>query len=244
MNLLRALIVLGGLAVVSEAQRPLNTTTNGTAVLTEPFFVKPTSYSSSKQQYPEQRGGGGSYYSSVHDSPGIRNKEQRLPPPHPNSHLDILMPPLNAVGGQQTAQAAPGPNNRLHKVAKPRQSKFSAIREMLNSNASRTFEHSIGKKVSKPERFEAGPHEGGENDENRPSSRGDSLMKIKELKKSQENQHTPSPPPNDDIDSDEKLGVKCSFEKPCAWTFDSNVTGMNFEVTTGAALKELNLTGA
>lgn len=244
MKLLRALIVLGGLAVVSEAQRPLNTTTNGTAVLTEPFFVKPTSYSSSKQQYPEQRGGGGSYYSSVHDSPGIRNKEQRLPPPHPNSHLDILMPPLNVVGGQQTAQAPPGPNNRLHKVSKPRQSKFNTIREMLNSNASRNSEHSIGKKVSKPERFEAGPHENGEHDENRPSSRGDSLMKIKELKKSQENQHTPSPPPNDDIDSDEKLGVKCSFEKPCAWTFDSNVTGMNFEVTTGAALKELNLTGA
>lgn len=242
MNLLRALLVLGGLAIVSEAQRPLNTTTNGTAVLTEPFFVKPTSYSSSKQQYPEQRGGGGSYYSSVHDSPGIRNKEQRLPPPHPNSHLDILMPPLNSVGGQQTVQAAPAPNNRLHKVSKPR-NKFNQLRDMMN-NATRNSDHSIGRKVSNPERFEAGPHEGGDLDENRPSSRGDSLMKIKELKKSQENQHTPSPPPNDDIDSDEKLGVKCSFEKPCAWTYNSSVTGMNFEVTTGSALKELNLTGA
>lgn len=236
--------MLGSLAIVSRAQRPLNTTiANATsAVLTEPFFVKPTSIST-KQQHPEQRGGGGAYYSSVHDAPGIRNKD-RMPATNPNSHLDqVWIPPMNSVGQQPIS----APNNRLHKVQRTRQNKFSTIREMLNSNVTRQLDlNSIGKTVSKPERFEAGPREEGEKDgESRPSSKGESLQKIKELQRSQDNQHTPSPPSynSDDIDFDEKLGVKCSFEKQCAWTFDTNVTGPNFEVTTGVALKESNVTG-
>lgn len=204
--------------------------------------MKPTSISS-KQQYPEQRGGGGAYYSSVHDSPGIRNKE-RMSQTNPNSHLDILIPPLNSVGGQQPIQA---PNNRLHKVQYQRINKFKEVRDMVIANRSRNFEpHSIGKTVSKPERLEGGPREDGDKEgESRPSSKGESLQKIKELQRSQDNQHTPSPPSynSDDIDFDEKLGVKCTFEKQCAWTFDTNVTGQNFEVTTGVTLKESNVTG-
>lgn len=249
MNLLQALILLGSLAIVTRAQRPLNTTTNVTSVLTEPFFVKPTSISS-KQQYPEQRGGGGAYYSSVHDSPGIRNKEQRMPPPHPNSHSDIFISPLNVVGGQP-AQTIPVPNNRLHKVQKARVNKFSVIRDMSfakNSNATRNYEqHSIGKKVSKPEPFiQSGPHDDSDSkDAIGPSSKGEAIQRIKDMQRLQFDQHTPSPPSYnvDDIDFDEKLGVKCSFEKPCAWTFDTNVTYPNFEITTGVSLKESNVTG-
>lgn len=241
---LRVFLLLGSLAIIARAQRPLNTTTNGTSVLTEPFFVKPTSILS-KQQYPEQRGGGGSYYSNVHDSPGIRNKE-RTPPQHPNSHLDIFVPPLNVVGGQQSAQPAPAPNNRLHKVQKSRQNKFSMIREMIrNSSSTNGIDHVIGKKVSQPERQVAtGPIDESKI-ESRPSSKGEAIQKIKDMQRVQNNQHTPSPPSYnvDDVDFDEKLGVKCSFEKQCAWTFDTNVTGPNFEVTTGVNLKDSNITG-
>lgn len=245
MNLLRVLILLGSLAIVARAQRPLNTTTNVTSVLTEPFFVKPTSISS-KHQYPEQRGGGGAYYSSVHDSPGIRNKERMMQPPHPNSHTDIFITPLN-VGGQ-SAQQNPVPNNRLHKVQKARVNKFSVIRDMVkNSNSSR-YEHSIGKKVSKPEPFiQNGPHDDSDSkDISRPSSKGEAIQRIKDMQRLQDNQHTPSPPSYnvDDIDFDEKLGVKCSFEKPCAWTYETaNITGPNFVVTNGFNLTLSNVTG-
>lgn len=55
--------------------------------------------------------------------------------------------------------------------------------------------------------------------------------------------HTPSPPSNmDDYDFDEKLGVKCTFEKQCSWTYDE-VDGSNFFVTTGANLTLANITG-
>jgi hypothetical protein len=241
MNLL--LILLGSLAIVARAQRPLNTTTNGTSVLMEPFFVKPTG-KTPQLLSPEQRGGGSTYYQNIHDSPGIRNKE-RAPPPH----LDAFVTPLNTVGGQQSAQPVPAPNNRLHKVQKARVNKFSVIREMTrNSNFTKSFpEHSIGKKVSKPEPFvDDGQHDGTDpKDPSRPSSKGEAIQKIKDMQRAQDNQHTPSPPSYsvDDIDFDEKLGVKCSFEKPCAWTFDPNVNGTNFEVTTGVSLKDSNVTG-
>lgn len=250
MNLLRVFFLLGSIAIIARAQRPLNTTTNGTAVLTEPFFVKPTSILA-KQQYPEQRGGGGSYYSSVHDSPGIRNKE-RTPSQHPNSHLDIFVPPLNVVGGQQSAQPAPAPNNRLHKVQKQRVNKFSIIRNLTKNSSfggndyviDSSGGHVIGKAVSTPLR-QIGNSNGDPKIESRPSSKGEAIQKIKDMQKNEYNQHTPSPPSYnvDDIDFDEKLGVKCSFEKQCAWTFDTNVTGPNFEVTTGVHLKESNVTG-
>jgi hypothetical protein len=55
--------------------------------------------------------------------------------------------------------------------------------------------------------------------------------------------HTPSPPSNfEDYDVDEKLGVKCTFEKPCTWTYDE-ADGSNFFVTSGANLTAANMTG-
>lgn len=254
MNLLRALILLGSLAIVARAQRPLNTTTNVTSVLTEPFFVKPTSISS-KQHYPEQRGGGGNYFSSSHDSPGIRNKDRMMQPPHQNSLKENSTLPLNLVG--QSVQLAPVPNNRLHTVQKGRVNKYSMIRDMVkNADSPRQdsrgqgvhHELSIGRKVSKPEPFvQSGPYDNSESkDISRPFSKGEAIQRIKDMQRTQDNQHTPSPPSYnvDDIDFDEKLGVKCSFEKPCAWTYDTtNVSGSNFEVTTGKNLKETNVTG-
>lgn len=238
---LRALILLGSLAIAG-AQRPLNTTINGTAILTDPFFVKPTSIVA-KLPYPEQRGGGGAtYYSSVHDSPGIRNKE-RMPPPHPNSHLDIFIPPLNSVGGPQSVPPLPAPSSRLHSQ-KPRQNKVGQVRDLLkNSNMSKSFER---KNVVRPEAYiSTGPHDEQEKSSNGPSSEGKSIKALQKLRDDRIDQHTPSPPQvnMDEVDVDEKLGVKCSFEKPCAWTFDTNVTGPNFEVTTGVLLKESNVTG-
>lgn len=247
MILPRVLIVFGSLAIIARAQRPLNTTTNGTNVLTEPFFVVP------KQQYPEQRGGGTSFYQNMHDSPGIRNKD-RITPPHPSSHLDVLIPPF--VGGQQPPPPpnVQGPNTRLHHKPKQRQNnKFAQIRNITKSLEKgydlpkRQYEAPPGKKgVVPPEPYIAnGPHEVTEQESSGPSSKGGSIDKIKLMQRAQDNQHTPSPPSTnpDDIDVDEKLGVKCSFEKPCAWTFDQDVNGTNFEVTTGFQLKESNITG-
>jgi hypothetical protein len=262
MHLFLGLLVFGSLLEATLAQRPLNTTTNLTNVLTEPFFVKPTGISA-KQMYVKQRDGGSSSFagnSNNQEALGIRNKERLLPPPHQNSHLDIFVPPLNVVDGQQQdpplpAQQGPAANNRLHKVQKQRVNKFSLIRQIttsLNNSSRGGFEgNNIGRAVSKPERLQTGL--GGVRDPNsdpsdqisRPSSSGHSLTLIKDTIRNQENQHTPSPPPYnaDDIDFNEKLGVKCSFEKPCAWTYDVNVTGPNFEVTTGVNLKESNVTG-
>jgi hypothetical protein len=249
MILPRVLIAFGSLAIIARAQRPLNTTTNGTNVITDPFFVPP------KQQYPEQRGGGTSYYQNIHDSTGIRNKD-RSTPPHPNSHLDILNTPF--VGGQQPPpppqSVVPAPNTRLHHKPKPLRSnnKFAQIRNITKNmekglDIPRRFETPPGKKgVVPPEPYIAnGPHEVTEKETSGPSSKGGSIDKIKEMQRAQDNQHTPSPPSTnpDDIDVDEKLGVKCSFEKPCAWTFDQDVNGTNFEVTTGVHLKEANITG-
>lgn len=240
--------MVGSLAILTRAQRPLNTTTNGTSVLTEPFFVKPTGLGSKQEQ--TRGGGGNSFYSSVHDPTGIRNKERMMTPPHPNSHLDIFIPPLNVVGGQQSAQQLnPGPNTRLHTAHKQRPSKFNVLRELVKTaNATQGFDHGILKKKvpSKPEPFvQTSPHDDPDKEMKGPSSKGEAIQKIKDLRIAQDNQHTPSPPSynHDDIDVDEKLGVKCSFEKPCAWTFSKNVSGSNFEVTTGALLKESNVTG-
>lgn len=245
--------MLGSLAILTRAQRPLNTTTNGTAVLLEPFFVKPTSISSPKNSYPgpdqTRISGSGSYYSSIHDPNGIRNKEGgMLPPLHQNTHLDMFNPPL---GGQPLAPQV-NPANKVHVRNPPKSGRgkaFNALRDLIkNPNATRNFDgHSIGKKVSKPEPFiDDNTHDDLKlkDVDRRPSSEGKAIQMIKDLRNQQDNQHTPSPPSNslEDVDSDETMGVKCSFEKPCSWTFD-NVTGSNFKVTTGAALKASNITG-
>lgn len=225
MKLLRALILLGSLTVLASAQRPLNITTNVAPVLTEPFFVK-----------PERRDGGGTYQP---DATGIRNRE-RLTPPHSSSHLDMFIPPLNSLGGPQSGQASQA-NRRL---LKPHQNKVGLVLEMMkNPNMTKTFER---KTVRRPEAYiSTGPHDEQEKSSNGPSSEGKSIKALQKMRDDRIDQHTPSPPPvnMDDIDVDEKLGVKCSFEKPCAWTFDTNVTGPNFEVTTGVLLKESNVTG-
>lgn len=241
--------------VSTFAQRPLNTTTNLTNVVIEPFFVKPTSITA-KQMYVKPRDGGSSFVSNSngYDSLGIRNKERMLPPSHPNSHLDIFVPPLNVGGGQSDDQSThhiPPANNRLHKPRPQRVNKFAQIKFMTNNaNASWAggsgFDSIItGKTVSKPE---AHVQSGSEKQPSVPDNLlhpESSFKTIKDQIRIQNNQHTPPPPPNngDDIDTDEKLGIKCSFEKPCAWTFDQNVTGPNFEVTSGLKLKKSNLTG-
>lgn len=226
MKLLRAVILLGSLIMLARAQRPLNITTNVAPVRVEPFFVK-----------PERRDGGGTYQP---DATGIRNRE-RLTPPHSSSHLDMFNPPLNSLGGPQSGQGSQA-NRRLHK---PQPSnKVLLVHELLKSgNMTKTFER---KTVRRPEAYiSTGPHDEQEKSSNGPSSEGKSIKALQKMRDDRIDQHTPSPPPvnMDDIDVDEKLGVKCSFEKPCAWTFDTNVTGPNFEVTTGVLLKESNVTG-
>lgn len=247
MNLLRGIILLGSLAIVTRAQRPLNTTTNGTAVLTDPWFVKPTSVSGKHQYVEQNRMSGSGHHQNGHESTGIRNTERIPPPPHPNlnTHLDIFMPPLNVVGGQQPAQTIAAPNNRVHKTPKTKD-KVKVLRDwMKNSNATRNFEHGTIRKVMSPQPYlQAGPGEDLDREANRPPAKNEAFQKIKNLQRNY-TQHTPPPPVqnHEDVDFDEKLGVKCSFEKPCAWTFDTNVSGSNFEVMTGVMLKETNVTG-
>lgn len=226
MYFLQTLIILGSI-VFASCQRPLNTTTNTTSVLTDPFFVKPTVIIPKGYNHPDVR--------SAYDSTTNRNRNRterihfqnldQIPPP---SLLDVQQP------------------NRIRQQNK--KNNLNTIRNLLKANGSRIFEpqHSYGRQESKPMRLEANPHNNSDlKNDSRPSSRGESLQKIKELQKNQDNQHTPSPPSynSDDTDVDEKLGVKCSFEKPCAWTYDTNIPGDNFEVTTGVHLKESNVTG-
>jgi hypothetical protein len=253
--------------VATNAQRPLNTT-NTSGVLTEPFFIKPTSTSTSKY-YPEQRGGGNPYFNSNDSSGKARGSGSGsgggagllAVPQHPN--VDIFNPPLNGIGEHGSAQVPA--SNRLHKVSKTRQNKFNQLLQLVKNpnltlnipnrekGQNYTFGHRqdyhtgnvvTSKKEPKHELFVAGP-----NDNFEPPkttwSEGHAFNKVHEsLKNNKNHMHTPSPPSYaDDIDFDEKLGVKCTFEKPCAWTFDTDVNGTNFEVTTGSDLMSANLTG-
>jgi len=266
-KVLQLATLIGCLFVAARSQRPLNTTTNSTAILTEPFFVKPTSIIAARP-HPEQRGvGGGSLFYGNHETTGINRNRERFPaPPHHNldgtSHLDIFVPPLNGVGGLAMLPAA-APNqtpaaNRLHKPNKSRANKFNQLRELSkNGNYSKnggsgySLGHGYithGKIESKPQPFQdPDPNENPADKEiSRPSSNGESLKAIRDMQQRYNNQHTPSPPAYnpDEIDFDEKLGVKCTFEKPCAWTWETiNVTGSNFEVTTGNNLTMANITG-
>lgn len=231
-------LVLLRASLLVLAQRPLNTTTNLTNVLTEPFFVIPTNIPQ-KQMYGKARDG-------AHETIGIRNRE-RIPLSNPHKEK-INLPPLNVAHDDDihpsSVYQAP-PANRLHTVNRSKLSKFAQIKLMNMANATRGggLDFSIGKKVSKPEAYKTGldnqPKNGDGDVQRNP------LLVIKNTIRNQDNQHTPSPPPYnvDEIDSDEKLGVKCSFEKPCAWSFEQNVTGPNFEVMTGVMLREANVTG-
>jgi hypothetical protein len=250
------LILLVSLAIVANAQRPLNTT-NTSGYLTEPFFVKPTS-TSSRNAIPEMRAAGGS-------------KPDRERPPYPPdsyySHGYIQEHPNGQAQPPRQQITIP---NKLHKVDRERMKKL----ESSNSNSKkgsfnifRNIAHdpnhelnqrseniSIGtlfiRKTNEPNapNFHV-------SDRNLSVSQADNYdlhMKppqtaFNDLKNTLNNKsylHTPSPPPySEDYDFDEKLGVKCSFEKPCAWTYDLNVEGSNFEVTTGVNLTQANITG-
>lgn len=44
------------------------------------------------------------------------------------------------------------------------------------------------------------------------------------------------------LEKDDRLGVQCTFEKECAWTYDEEVTD-GFHVVNGVNLTESNRTG-
>jgi hypothetical protein len=237
--------MLFSIAVI-KAQRPLNTTNTSNGVLTEPFFIKPTSTSS--KYHPEQRGAGGSHYNNIDNTGGIRNKDRMLSPPYPN--FDHLNQPI--IGNEHGSSSQPVPaTNRLHKVNKSRQSKFGQLFQLVkSSNQSMPLNRGealgIIKKEREPILLKHIQPEGHYDDsKSLPSSSGSRLQAIQRELNNKTHLHTPSPPSffYDDIDFNEKLGVICSFDKPCAWTFDTNVNGTNFEVTTGAELTSANITG-
>jgi hypothetical protein len=241
-NLFGGFLILASFTTVCFTQRPLNTTINSTSVHTEPFFVKPKDLNRGVQD--------------LHHFPsyaeGFRNRERYAMPP-----LDPS-PPQQPLDGSQTGHVPT--SNRLHKVNK---GAFKKLREMENkakiadahskyndllqnhnvSEGSILRRPSEERKVFTEKRIDL-PGSGLEKDlATQPKN---PLNVIKELSNSI--QHTPSPPPHNEenyinIDPDEKQGVKCSFEKACAWTYEKNVGGNNFEVTTGLNLTESNVTG-
>lgn len=186
------------------------------------------------------------YYSNYNDA--HRNfKQTRLNFDFDGSH------------NQQVPQAQQVPKeHRLHKVHPGRANAFNKLRDIeknaklndmynqLNFNSS---DSSTGLLLKRPIYSEPRIQDGEIGHELHPSFENSSpkiAMKIiKEAVAEQNHQHTPSPPSNDNdnIDQDEKQGIKCTFEKPCAWTYEQNVTGSNFELKTGLELKEMNLTG-
>jgi hypothetical protein len=262
------LLLLLATAALTNAQRPLNTT-NTSGVLMEPFFIKPTSTSTSKY-HPEQRGGGNPYFNSNGESPGKgRGGEQRLlPPPQQHPNADIFISPLSGaiVGDHGSAQSQVPASNRLHKVNKPRQNKFNQLLQLTknpnftlnNPNRDKGQNYSAfgqrieyqhgniitSKKEARPEKFYSDPNDNVEPPK-KSWSDGHAFHEVHKQLNNKNHMHTPSPPSysEDDIDYDEKLGVKCTFEKPCAWAYDTYVEGTNFEVTTGANLTSANITG-
>lgn len=237
-NLSGRFLILASVITVTLAQRPLNTTVNATSVHTEPFFVKPKD---SNRGVPDPL-----YYPAYNE--GYRNRE-RYPIPHPNADL----PPLNPNDGSHANSHVP-PNNRLHKVNRNRQNAFNKLREYeknakmqdMQMNSSYSEGSILKRPIVYPEK-RVDPEKNAETTyaEGIPvgSSPTGALNRIKSAV-SEPIQHTPSPPAHEDnVDQDEKQGVKCSFEKPCAWTYETNVVGTNFEVVTGIELTESNVTG-
>jgi hypothetical protein len=244
-NLFGGFLILASVTTVSFAQRPLNTTINSTSVHTEPFFVKPKDLNRGVQD--------------LHHFPGYaegyRNRER-----YAMSHTALdSSPPQQPSDGSQSQVPT---SNRLHKHNKNKNA-FKKLQEMNNKAKLAESQskyndllqnHNISegsilrrpleeRKVFTEKRIDL-PGSGLEKDI--ASQAKNPLNVIKELSSSI--QHTPSPPPHHEdnfvnIDPDEKQGVKCSFEKACAWTYERNVGGNNFEVTTGLNLTESNVTG-
>lgn len=75
------------------------------------------------------------------------------------------------------------------------------------------------------------------------SSKSNSFNTLKEMTK----QSTPAPPYHtllDDDKADEQFGTKCSFEKPCPWTWEQKLNAIDmFRVVTGRELMLHNETG-
>ncbi|XP_070504088.1 tyrosine-protein kinase receptor-like [Chironomus tepperi] len=249
------ILSLLALMVTVRSQRPLNTT-NTSSVLLEPFFVKPTSTSTQKY-YPEQRGGGGGNpYFNSNDPLSPRRGDRLMPQPNG----DVFVPSISGVVADHgNSQSQVPASNRLHKVNKQRQSKFTINHlYQLAKNPNFTLNqqslhrgevHGVitTKKEARPEKFFSGPNDNldGQQKQKTEWSAGHSFLEVQQQLKNKNHMHTPSPPSYvaDDVDFDEKLGVKCTFEKPCAWSYDTNVNGTNFEVTTGANLTNANITG-
>lgn len=166
--------------------------------------------------------------------------------------------------GHQPPNTPPPKEQRLHKVQKGRLNAFNRLRDLeMQAKHNDQYQnlmnnHSEGVMVMKspvfpPDaRIAKEPSETGASDQRFQSHHIDPIAPSKNpmtLVKDaiSENNILHTPPPlvhhNDDIDQDEKQGIKCTFEKPCAWTYDKNVSGFNFEVKTGLQLKEMNLTG-
>jgi hypothetical protein len=245
-------LLLASLVIVANAQRPLNTT-NTSNFLTEPFFIKPTS-TSSRNAIPEMRSAGSkpdrsSYPAETQYSHGVIRE-------HPNAQAQPPRHQQNAI-------------NKLHKVDRERQRKmeqstanskkgsFNILKGIANDPThelnQRSDNFSVGvirKNEPAPPNRRVLPQDQNINlnvfDEqgNLPSwPPNKAFYDLKHQLNNKSYLHTPSPPEyNEENDFDEKLGIKCTFEKPCAWTFDYFEEG-NFEVTTGVGLTQANLTG-
>lgn len=240
------LILLATLAIVAKAQRPLNTT-NTSNLLTEPFFIKPTS-TSNRNAIPEMRAAGGS-------------KPER--PPYPTdlqySHgREHLQPPRPAPVEKKLHKVDPARWRKIEQNNKNSRGGFNEFRAIANdpnhelNQPGRNINYTHGVAVlypklnepKPPNRYELDKHTNLDDFPPQPPPIPDSpLNNLKNQLFNKTYMHTPSPPSNmEDYDIDEKLGVKCTFEKPCSWTYDE-VDGSNFFVTTGANLTSANITG-
>lgn len=245
-----ALLILLASLIVANAQRPLNTT-NTSNFLLEPFFVKPTS-TSSRNAIPEMRSAGSKSDRSSY--PVESQYSHGYIKEHPNAQVQPSHHQLNAN------------INKLHKVDRERQRKMDQL--SLNSNSKKGSFNALKVIVKDPnhefnnqrsDNFSVGVIRKNEpltpgrfkQDQNLSATNLDETLAqprpafsvLKDQLNNKTFLHTPVPPVYDlDYDFDEKLGVKCTFEKPCAWTFD-DVNGSNFEVTTGANLTLGNITG-
>jgi hypothetical protein len=243
------LILLATLAIVAKAQRPLNTT-NTSNLLTEPFFIKPTS-TSNRNAIPEMRAAGGSrperppYPSDVQYSHGYLQKEHLQPPRH--------QPIEKKLHKVDPARMRKMENNNYKKssIHDLRQTLNDPNHELNQPGRNNSYTHGVQIFHAKPneplppKRFEF-DNKHINPDEFAPQQPPIPNSPFKDLKDQLINRtymHTPSPPSNfEDYDVDEKLGVKCTFEKPCTWTYDE-ADGSNFFVTSGANLTAANMTG-
>lgn len=243
------LILLASLAIVVKGQRPLNTT-NTSNLLTEPFFIKPTS-TSNRNAIPEMRAAGGSkperppYPSDLQYSHGYLQKEHLQPPRHlPERKLHKVDPARMRKMEHTNNYNKKGSFNDLRQIAN------DPNHELNQPGRNNSYTHGIPVLFAKNN--EPLPPKSYIRDQNtnpddflpqQPPIPNSPFKDLKDQLINRTYMHTPSPPSNqEDYDNEEKLGVKCTFEKPCSWTFDE-ADGSNFFVTTGTNLTLANITG-